>query len=478
MSPGGALAMLVAAPLGLLVLRLSLQAKVVAYLAVLTLVGFVKIRLPHTSVQVLPNVIAIVALAHLAYQVLTRRLLLPIRSRLAIGVAFFAVAALLQSFNPILRAVGLSPSEGGVYLFPMLLFALGVWFFSSPANGRLLLQAVLVLAIIASAVMLEQLLFGFSSADRKYYALAGHRVLGERKLIGTYGGPDSYAFASAFFTLAALAARSCGVWPRVSLSVVVLGALGTITSGVRAGLLGLSLAVMVFLIMELADPQRRAAAVRSLAVASVLAVALGALVFASPARTRNETLTANNGLQSSVRRLALFKQGTSDADVSNRLARMGEFNSFIARHPLGAGPGIVKVRTALISGGQEGLLGSPPTGLPAYLTPTFLYQHDYEYVSMGAELGLAPLALFYLLVLAGGRDAVILRKRTDSPVLRALLALTTGTTVLVATVTLTNESFRGPQVAGIFWLMLAVPVAVRYPMVASSADVAPVRCPS
>jgi hypothetical protein len=99
-------------------------------------------------------------------------------------------------------------------------------------------------------------------------------------------------------------------------------------------------------------------------------------------------------------------------------------------------------------------------------------------VSMGAELGLAPLALFYLLVLAGGRDAVILRKRTDSPVLRALLALTTGTTVLVATVTLTNESFRGPQVAGIFWLMLAVPVAVRYPMVASSADVAPVRCPS
>jgi len=469
-APGGAYGLVAAVLILLLLLGLPLRAKVIAYIAALTLIGFVKIRLPDTSVQVLPNVIALMTFGHLALKTLTQRLILPIRSRLTIGVAFFGLAAAVQSFNPILSAVGLSPTEGGVYVLPLLMFAVGVWLFSSPSNGRLLLQTVLVLAVIASAVMLEQLVFGFSAADRAYFALAGHRVLAEHKLIGTYGGPDSYAFASAFFTLAALSARACGVWPRLSLLVAALGVLGTITSGVRAALLGLLLAAVVSLALKLRDPHQRMFAVRSLAVGSVLALAIGALVIASPAKDRNETITAHNGLQSAIRRLALLKQGAQDPDVTNRLARMREFDAFIVQHPFGAGPGIVKVRTALAPGGQVGLLGSPPVGLPAYLRPTFLYQHDYEYVSMGAELGLAPLVLFFLLMLVGGREAVVLRARTRDPVLRSLLSLTAGTIILVLTMMITNESFRGPQVAGIFWLLLAVPVAVRHPMVAAEPD--------
>jgi hypothetical protein len=450
---------------GVLVLFLtSLRTKVLLYVASLALIGWFKIRFPTTEVHVIPNLIALAVFAHLAVEAVTKRLVLPVRSGYAIGVSFLALAVVLQSFNPTLRALDLSPAEGRVYLLPILLFFVGLRFFSLPGSERALLKVFLVLGLVAGVVMLVQLVFGFSQVERDFYIPFRTRVISERKLFSTYDGPDGYAFAAAFFVLAAVAARASGVWPRLAVVVAAVSALGAVTAGVRAVLLGLILAGGLTLLLQLKDPRTRPLAARLLVVAAVVSIALGAAVLASPATHRNETITASNGLDSAVKRLALFKQGVGDEDVTNRLRRMSEFNEFIVEHPGGAGPGFVKVLSALPPGAQAGLLATPPAGLPSHLRATFLYQHDYQYVSMGAELGLVPLILFALLLATGLRNAVVMQAATQDLTRRSMLGLGAGVIVLVSVVIFTNESFRSPQVAGLLWLAAAAPVAYRRPV--------------
>jgi hypothetical protein len=439
----------------------SLTAKVLIYFAALPLVGFAVIHVPGAHAKLAIGALAMLPLVQLAAERLLRRRrrLLP-PDPLVYGVVAFGAIVVASSFTPVARSLQLGVTQTRVYLVPMSLFVVGLAFFSGgDRNVRWFLKLNVVMGGVAGAYMLWQLVVGFPPAEVLYFGGRLGRVIGEKKLFSTFPGPEAFGFAAAYFTLACIVARNARIWPRATLVVGVVSALGTLTSGARIAMVALAVALPLVVIPGLRERGAAWTSLRVLAAGAAGFVLLASAVLLTPvASSRNQVLAASNGVQAQIQKFALLKEGTADPDLGDRIARAHHFGSFIVSHPIGAGTGVVTLVS--IDPNQP----PPSVTIPAYLLANpYLFAHDSAIFSMGAELGLVGLALYVVLLVAAAARAHVRRKLSDDPLHRAVLALTTATAVLILVIDLTNEAFRLPEVAAYVWFLLAAPVALPQP---------------
>lgn len=451
--PKVGLAAAVAVPFALLT---SMRTKVAAYFLLLPVVGFAKVRLPATPIQALPEAIAVLLVLQLIWDSLTTGAEIVARRAYAFFVALFAVLVIVQARNPIVVAGGVSGNGLRVYLPTLVMFFVGSRFFATPDAARLFLKIGVATALVTGLYTLKQLAFGFDSAERTFFtAGASIQTLGEKKLFSTFSSPDGYAFASVLFVLVCLAARSAGVWPRMATLGAALSVIGALASGIRIALVALVLGSALVLWLELRDPRTRLLGLRMSLVATTGVVILTAAVVAAPAPARRVGLVHTNPVAAAVNKLALLKRVTGEQDVQSRIQRIHMFIGFIDRHPLGEGTGVVSLVNQ-----RETAAGKPQRPTPAFLANApFLFQGDFNFMSVGAELGYPGLLLLILLLLVGARLGVLAWHRVDDTTERALLTVAAAAPILALVVNLTNSSFRTPEVAGYVWFLIGASVA-------------------
>jgi hypothetical protein len=470
----GRVALVAGAVGGLAFLTLtSFRTKVLTYFALLPFVFWMESELSVPNARLLPALIAYAAAAHLVWEMATHRARLTIDRVLVMAIGLYVAFIIVQCLNPIALDNGVSFTGARIYLEPMLLFLIGLHYFRGDEDAQRFLRLVVVTGLLVGLYMLKQLVFGFSASEIAAHSDRFSRVIPEQKLFSTFANPDSFGFASAFFTLAALSARRTGWRPLLCSVVAALSALGVLTSGSRISLVALLVAGALLLLLQLQDPVTRLFSARLAAFAVAAVVAIGALVIVTPAGNRNDTIRAANPAEAAIKRLALLKQGTTDEDFASRADRLSKFVDYMTAQPLGAGPGVV----GLVSGAT--ILKPTQTEqpkLPFYLSSaTWAFQHDFYYVAVGIELGLVPLLLFIGLLISGLVMSVRAWRRSRDPGCRAVLVLAASALVLVLIQNATNESFRAPQVAGYIWFLLAAPVAFGLPRSHRRGDLAAER---
>jgi hypothetical protein len=439
----------------------SLESKTAAYFFTLPLVGYLKVRYPDTDVQGIPEVIAAAMALHLGWEVLTAKARLPLLTPIGLLASAFAVSVLIASQNPIITAVGAGISGARVYLSPFVLFLVGLRLLTEPKRLRPVLKVIVITAVIVGAYAMKQLLFGFDHAEQVFQAAqAGSRTIAERKLFSTTTAPDVFSFVAALMVLSCLAARAVGILPRLAGIGIVLNTVGVAASGLRIGLIAVLPAAALLLVLQRREERTRRFASSALAVGSTACIALLLLVIATPTpASRNATLVAKGPFGPALQKLALLKEGSADDDYQSRVDRLGQFVEYVNEHPFGAGPGLVGVFVL----DKDAALGFQKPNLPDYiLDKPFIFQHDYFYVDVGVELGIIPLVIFILLLIAGIQGGLARWRQAEGDAdARAVLSLAVSLIVLVAIHNLTNESFRTPQVAGYIWFFLALPVVLR-----------------
>jgi hypothetical protein len=216
----------------------------------------------------------------------------------------------------------------------------------------------------------------------------------------------------------------------------------------------------MLLVLQRREATTRRFATTALALGVTAAVALILLIIATPTPgSRNETILAEGPLGPAIEKLALLKAGTAEDDYQARVERLGEFSEYVSRHPFGAGPGLVSVFNLDL----DARLGFQRPNLPNYiLDQPFIFLHDYYYIDVGVELGVIPLVLFVMILVAGVRRSLAgWRAAAGHHEASAILALTASMLVLAAVHNLTNAAFRTPQMASYVWFLLAVPVVLR-----------------
>lgn len=459
-----ALALAAGVPLALLT---GIRGKVVAYFLVLPLVGWFEIRNPGSSIGGIPDVLALLILVQVGWDLVTRRLELPVRHPLVVLAGAFVLLVLLQSQNPIIGAAGGGLSGARVYLEPFALFVGGLVFWQRPANARLFLQVVLITAVLSGLYTLKQLVLGFDGDERAFFAArAGSLVIQEKKLFSTLLAPDVYGFVAAFFLLAALTALAMRIWPRVAAVAAVLSAVGVVTSGLRIALVGVVLGGLVLLRAQLRDDRTRGFATRLLIVGVAVAAVLVSLIVATPAPSDRRTFEPGSAWSSALSKFALLKEGRGDVDIRNRLERTGRFIAYERRHPWGTGPGVVKLLSfetdaCLREPGPCFRIAKDQATLPEYVRrEPFIFQHDFFYFSTAVELGLLGLVL--LVSVLGGAAFVawrVCRTGRRGPTVHDIAGLVAGGLVLALVHGLTNEAFRTAQVAGYAWFLAGAAAA-------------------
>jgi hypothetical protein len=333
---------------------------------------------------------------------------------------------------------------------------------------RGLLRVGVVIALVIGAYMLVQLLAGFSPAERTFFAGRTIRVIAEKKLFSTFTAPDVYGYVTVVLLLVSLTARALNVWPRLATLAAVLSLIGTVTCGVRMAVASAVVAGLTLLVQHRRLGLSRVFATRGLIVGLAAVAVLFMAVVVTPAQERTQTYAAGNAVHSAVIRLALLKHGRADPDVSSRIDRLSKFGSYIVRHPEGSGPGVVGLVAV------PDALAAPRTGppLPQYLLDApYLFHHDFNYVAVGAELGLLGLVVFVLAMLVALLSGLRGGRRATDPVSRAMCALGASTAVLALLYNLTNEAFRAPAVATWTWVIFAgLAVHARRPRVVETGE--------
>jgi len=434
----------------------SIETKVVLYFVFLPLVGWLKVRFPATSVQGVPDLLALALLVHIGWAMLVRRLRLPVGELPVLLALLFAVTVVVQSQNPIIGATGEGIPGARVYLEPFVLFLAGLAVWRRPGFVDRWLRVVVGTATIVGLYGLKQLLLGFDASERAFQQESALRTLAEKKLFSTLPSPDGFGFVAAAFVIICVLAHQRGVLPRLSLVAAALCAIGVVGCGVRIALIGLvpALAITVLLLGGEARTRRLAFGAGGLLVA--VGIGLGSLVAVTPATERDDSFDTANALEAAVVKLALLREGTDDEDYQGRSERLADFAAYITRHPLGAGPGLVKLVDANTE--LDPNVERPP--LPEHiLREPWIFQHDFYYFAVGVELGLAPLLLLVMLLLMGAAMAVDAVRHAVDPAVRVALVAAAAVPVLALVYNLTNEAFRTPQVAGYVWFLLALPVA-------------------
>lgn len=452
--PAAGLVLAVGVPFLLLT---SLPSKVTAYFAVLPLVWWLQVRMPGTSVRGVPDVIALAIALQLAWEFAMGRIRLPLRRRFVLACGFFALFVIVQAANPVIAATGAGFSGARVYLEPFVLFLAGLVVLGRPGAVERFFKVVVATALAVGAVMLRQLLFGFSGDEVAHQSESQIRTIAESKLFSTLPGPAVFGFVTAAFVVLCVLAFTAGIWPRLALVGAGTSAIGALASGVRMSAFALVVALALLALLLLRDPQARTVGVRLTVLGLAALMAVGTIVALTPVGERDDTFEAANALDAAVLKFALLKEGTGDEDVAGRMERLGLFVSYLAEHPGGAGPGLVSLVDAQTV--RDPNTEVPP--LPAHiLREPWIFQHDFYYVALGVELGLVPLLLFLVLLLGGIGLAVASTWSHDDRRTRAVLDGAACVTLLALVYVFTNESFRTPQVAGYVWFLLAAPVAL------------------
>lgn len=439
----------------------SLRTKVLAYFVVLPLIGWVKYRFPTTSVQGVPDLVALTMLLQLAWELVIGRRRFPILHPYVLLVFGYMTIIVIMSQAPLVATRGVGIPGARVFLEPMILFLVGVIFLrDDPRNIRLFLRVGVVTAIIVGVFMLRQLIFGFTPTEIAFqFGRNNARLIGEQRLFSTLSGPAVFGFVTAMFTLHCMCAWVLGEWRRLAAIGAAISGIGILASGTRIALFGSLPAILLFLGMMAVEPAGRRFARRVLIGGAIGAVVLGLVVAATPVQERNAAFDADNAIESTVVKLAQLKAGTEDEDLAGRISRFKRFATFMGRKPLGSGAGLVSLITpeqiAVESGFRQ------PPNVPAYIrNETWIFQHDFYYFAVGAELGLAPLVLYIFLLALGAGLGFSAWQANRDPARRIFSALAASVVVLVMVHNLTNESFRTHQVAGYVWFFLAAPVAL------------------
>lgn len=449
-------AVVLGAAVGLVLLFVtSIEQKILAYFAVLPFAPWAAIHLSAFGpVGNLPDLVTLAILLHLGWEVVTGQARVPAGHPYVLFVLAYVALILVQSFNPVIAPTGEGLPGARVYLEPLVLFFAGLATVGSTRFVRRWLIVVVVTSALTGAWMLRQVLFGFSASEVAVQREQAIRTLAEQKVFSTLGSPAIYGFVAGFFFLLCLVARSLHVAPRLATFGAALAGFGVLVSGLRISLIGTAVAAVLLLAVLTKGPDRRWAN-RTVIVAVAASLLLGTLVAVTPAGERNDAFDAANPAEAAIVKLALLKEGSDDEDVAGRTRRLGLFLDFMAEHPGGAGPGLVKLVDASVVRDPD----TPVPPLPQYiLDEPWIFQHDFYYFAVGVELGVIPLLLFLVLLAGIVAMSLQLRARTHDEFRRGVLIAAAAVATLSLIQNLTNESFRNPQVAGYVWFLAAVPV--------------------
>jgi len=460
----------------LLMVTTSLRTKAMMAMPALLLVGWLVVHHQSSTMRAVPDAIVFLVLAHFVWELVTNQIRISWTRPYVVLVLMFAAAVLIQTWNPIIRAVGGASTGARSYLAPMSMFLIGLAVMRTASDARALLKVLVATTVVVDGYMLKQLVLGFDAAERRYWSNSSAGVLTEHKLFSTLVSPDDYGLIAAVLAIACLAAHSARIWPRLSLLAGLVSMLGAAASGVRINLVALLAAASVYLLAQLSYRDTGRFALGALVVGAAALLVLGMSVAATAPQPRYAIGVNHNPLATEVAKLALLKQGTADADIASRVVRARDFLSYMVHHPWGAGPSVIDAlnQSSLTNAGAAALIpgggapppqASPPPRLPTYMIDQpWIFQHDYFFIDAGVELGAIPLLLFVTILLVGfvlAFEAV--RSRAAEPEVRALLGLSGAAAVALLIANLTNEAFRTVEVAGPLWFLLAMPVAFALP---------------